>query len=132
MSAQYQINVCPMSAQCLPNVCPMSAHCVPNVCPISAQCLHNVLYACPMLFAVKSPNSSDMLLYVQANLPKTSPFSPAQMTVLSIFFQAFIVLGMYNFVFAGPIFCCSCDFFIHLHRFIENIWISNTMLCMCM
>ena len=52
-----------------------------------------------MLFAVKSPNSSDMLLYVQANLPKTSPFSPAQMTVLSIFFQAFIVLGMYNFVF---------------------------------
>ena len=34
MSAQYQINVCPMSAKCLPNVCPMSAQCpqfLPNV-----------------------------------------------------------------------------------------------------
>ena len=34
MSAQYQLNFCPLSAQCLPNVCPMSAQCpkiLPNV-----------------------------------------------------------------------------------------------------
>ena len=37
------------------------------------------------------------LLEIQAILPKTSPFSCAQMAMLSGFFQMFIVLGMYNF-----------------------------------
>ena len=37
------------------------------------------------------------LKYIQAILPETSPFLSAQMAVLSIFFQMFIVLGMYNF-----------------------------------
>ena len=72
MSAQCQLNVCPMSAQCLPNVCPMSAQCpqfplnVPYVCLmflISAQCpicLPNVPNFCPMTFAVKSRISSDV------------------------------------------------------------------------
>ena len=35
-------------------------------------------------------------LDAHANLPETSPSSSAQMTVLSIFFQEFMVLGMYN------------------------------------
>ena len=36
-------------------------------------------------------------LGVQTNLPsETSPFLSAQMTVLSIFFQMSVVLGMYN------------------------------------
>ena len=39
------------------------------------------------------------LLEIQAILPETSPFLSAQMAVLSSFFQMFIVLGMYNFVF---------------------------------
>jgi hypothetical protein len=34
---------------------------------------------------------------VQANLPETSPFLPAQMALVSTFFQMFILLGMYNF-----------------------------------
>ena len=38
-----------------------------------------------------------VLIQVQANLPKTSPFLSGQMTKLSIFFQVFIVLWMYNF-----------------------------------
>ena len=38
------------------------------------------------------------LLEIQAILPETSPFLSAQMAVLSSFFQMFIVLGMYNFV----------------------------------
>ena len=38
-----------------------------------------------------------VLLDVQANLPETSPFLSAQMTLVSTFFQMFIVLGMYNF-----------------------------------
>ena len=83
MSAQYQINVCPMSAQCLPNVCPMSAQCpqfplnVPYVCLmflISAQCpicLPNVPNFCPMSFAVKSRISFDMLhIKMTMELPK--------------------------------------------------------------
>ena len=37
------------------------------------------------------------LLYFQAYLPKTISFSFAQMILLSISFQAFIVLGTYNF-----------------------------------
>ena len=37
------------------------------------------------------------LLEIQAILPKTSLFLPAQMAVLYSFFQMFIVLGMYNF-----------------------------------
>ena len=37
------------------------------------------------------------LLGVQTNLlSETSPFLSAQMTVLSIFFQMFVVLGMYK------------------------------------
>ena len=37
------------------------------------------------------------LFKIQAILPETSPFLFAQMTVLSSFFQMFIVLGMHNF-----------------------------------
>ena len=47
-------------------------------------------------------------------LSETSPFLSAQMTVLSIFFQIFVVLGMYNFgydssttIYLGkPWYCC--------------------------
>ena len=46
-----------------------------------------------MLFQI----SGFYLKYIQAILPETSPFLSAQMAVLSIFFQMFIVLGMYNF-----------------------------------
>ena len=38
-----------------------------------------------------------VLLDVQANLPETSPFLSAQMTLVGSFFQMFIALGMYNF-----------------------------------
>ena len=43
-------------------------------------------------------------MYVQANLPETSPFLSAQMALVSTFFQMFIVLGMYKFR-------CSAFFF---------------------
>ena len=38
-----------------------------------------------------------VLLDVQSNLPETIPISSAQITVLSSFFQIFLVLEMYNF-----------------------------------
>ena len=38
-----------------------------------------------------------VLLDIQTNLPDTSPFLSAKMTLVSTFFQMFIVLGMYNF-----------------------------------
>ena len=41
--------------------------------------------------------NNSVLLDVQANLPETSPFLPAQMALVSTFFQMIIVLGMYNF-----------------------------------
>ena len=47
--------------------------------------------------AILFPISGFYLKYIQAILPETSPFSTAQMAVLSSFFLMFIVLGMYNF-----------------------------------
>ena len=40
-----------------------------------------------------------MMARVQAKLPETSIFFSAGMGLVNTFFQMFIVLGMYNFVF---------------------------------
>ena len=41
------------------------------------------------------------------NPPETSPFFSAQMALVSTFFQMFIVLGTYNFVYGIPPGVCN-------------------------
>ena len=70
------------------------------------------------------------LLEVQTILPQTSPFLFAQMAVLRIFFQMFIVFGMYN---CGTTTLAAELWFLYSRCCISQIWactpLVNKILC---